>query len=247
MIGIRVENIYISVGVFKFENLSFEVSSGEYLILLGPTGSGKSVMLEMLAGIRQAGSGRVFYNNEDMTNVNLRERKFTLVFQNGALFPHMDVLKNISYCAKNTNLLQKIISELKIENLLKRMPGSLSGGETQLVSIARVLATEPRLLLLDEPLSALDYDSRQFLQKYLKHINKTFNLPVVHVTHDLQEANRLCDRVAVLNKNIANISRIIKIYSALEFEELLYVGNSNTKDIKRAHTLFENNIWRNTL
>lgn len=189
---------------FELHDLNLNIEKGEYFILLGDSGSGKSLTLEMIAGLVEPDKGAIFLDNEDITHKRIQKRNTGLVFQTPALFPHMTVRSNILFgvnCRDKRDRLEaldKATWETGTSSLLDRMPGTLSGGEMQRVALARMLARKPRLLLLDEPLSSLDISSRHSMQKLLKNINRSTGLTILHVTHDLHEARNLANRIAII-------------------------------------------------
>ncbi len=206
---LELQSVTLGIGSFRMENISFNIDSGEYFVLLGPTGVGKTVLLETIAGLIKPSAGKVLWNNKDITFTPSEQRGFTVVYQDYALFPHMTIKDNIVYGlrslkaapAKIKDKLESLTDLLDIRELLDRFPATLSGGQQQRVALARALAAEPKLLLLDEPLAALDTNIRLRLRKELKRINTETGIPVLHVTHDPQEAMALADRVCIMLDN----------------------------------------------
>ncbi len=203
---LEVKNISKKLDDFNIKNISFSVNKGDYFIILGVSGAGKSIILEMIAGLMEPSSGRIFLNNKDITNEKIQKRKIGLVFQDYAVFPHLSVKENILYPLKNRGLEKKEIQnrvsqladEMSISHLLNRKPDTLSGGELQRVALARTLALNPECLLLDEPLSSLDIQLKKDLRRLLHKINKK-GQTIIHVTHDYEEAIFLANKVAVIN------------------------------------------------
>ncbi|MBN1962000.1 MAG: ATP-binding cassette domain-containing protein [Deltaproteobacteria bacterium] len=193
-------------GSYTLGPLSLNIGRGEYWVILGPSGAGKSMLLHTIAGIHQADQGSIAINNQDITFAPTELRQLGLVFQKSALFPHLSVAENISYGLWahkiSRELRQKrvreLVAALNIEVLLTRPTATLSGGEAQKVAIARALALKPQVLLLDEPLSPIDYSARLELQAELKRIHKDFGLTVLHVTHSHEEAKVLGDHCAIM-------------------------------------------------
>ncbi len=187
---------------FALKDISFEINKGDYFVLLGNSGSGKSLLLELIAGLINPNSGEIHLNNLNITKFKIQKRNIGLVFQDYALFPHLTVKNNLLFPIKkdkNKHKKAKEIAELlNITNLLERYPGKLSGGEAQRVALGRTLITEPKILLLDEPLSSLDVQLRSGLRHLLKKINKK-GQTIIHVTHDYDEAIALASRVAVID------------------------------------------------
>jgi len=183
--------------------LSFEVEKHSYFVILGRTGSGKTMLLEALAGIQKV-EGSISCDGVDVTDFLPEKRNFGFVYQDFVLFPNMSVEKNIKYSSRykdiegKDELFDDLISFLKIEHILQRDTKHLSGGEKQRVAIARAIYSRPKLLLLDEPLSAVDPTFRNSIMKSLKDIVKRYSMTIIHVTHNFREASFLADRVAVL-------------------------------------------------
>ena len=210
---LRVDNLAKKLGDFEISNISFDVEEGDYFALLGASGVGKSILLEALAGIMPLDSGHLFLDGKDITHEKIQKRRLVLVHQNQSLFPHLTVKQNIAYglkCLGRTReVMRRKIEELAeavaIEGLLERYPPTLSGGEAQRVALARSLAIEPRGLLLDEPLSALDNQSRHELRALLRDVNRQ-GYTIIHVTHDFEETISLANRIAVMeNGSIAQV------------------------------------------
>lgn len=193
-------------GKFSLRDVSFEVNSGDYFIILGPSGAGKSVVLEIIAGLVRQESGQIILDGFNISSLSIQERKVGLVFQDLALFPHMSVRQNIAYPLKRqgfkSTLINRKVLELanafSITHLLKRNPSTLSGGEQQRVALARTLATDPKVLLLDEPLSSLDVELKSEVRRILRNLNRN-GQTIIHVTHDYEEAIALGNRIAVMN------------------------------------------------
>lgn len=218
---LEVKGLAKSFGEFSSSDISFEIAGGEYFVLLGPSGVGKTVLIEMIAGLIRPDAGQVFWNGQDITNVGTELRRFSVVYQDFALFNHMSVAKNISYGLRIKGADQKKIAErttelaetLAISKLLDRKPAKLSSGEKQRVALARALAAEPAMLLLDEPLSALDTNTRFRLRKELKQISRKMNIPILQTTHDPEEAISLGDTAAVmLDGSIRQVSSCEELF-----------------------------------
>ncbi len=202
---LRVENLHIRLGDFRLHNLSFTVEKGDYFVLLGASGVGKTLLIEALAGLVPVRSGRVRWEDEDLLRTPIQQRGMGLVYQDQALFPHMTVRRNIAYGARaahashaaREDLVEALAAQVGVTDLLDRYPGTLSGGEMQRVALARALATTPRCLLLDEPLSALDNPARNAMRGLLRKLHRN-GQTVVHVTHDYEEALALGTHVGIL-------------------------------------------------
>jgi len=204
---LRAENLNKSFGETRVLNdLSFNVCPAEFVTLLGPSGCGKTTTLRILAGLLEPDSGRVFLKGEDITSLVPEKRSLNTVFQNYALFPHMNVEKNISYGLRIRGVkkpewkkrVEEMLRLVQLEGFEKRMPAQLSGGQCQRVAIARAVVLSPKLLLLDEPLGALDLKLRRQLQVELKGIQKRLGIAFVYITHDQEEALNMSDRIAVM-------------------------------------------------
>jgi len=202
---IRLEALRVRAGDFSLAIDDLSIAPGEYVMVLGPTASGKTVLLETIAGLRRPQAGRVWFGDREVTSEAPEGRGTGLVYQDYALFPHLTVAENISFgltwrrSQRNQgSRVSELAAMLGIGGLLKRYPEGLSGGERQRVALARALAIEPEVLLLDEPLSALDGPTRTDLQRQLAQIHRDLGATVMHVTHDLDEALALGDRMAVL-------------------------------------------------
>jgi ABC-type sugar transport system ATPase subunit len=201
---LEVQEIALRAGSFRLGPITLAVGDGEYLIVLGPTGSGKTLTLESIAGLRRLESGRVLMNGQDMTDSPPEARRIGFLYQDSMLFPHLSVRDNLAYGAhrlprgERAATVARLAALLGIEALLGRMPRGLSGGERQRVGLARALATRPAMLLLDEPMAALDPNSRRALRDRLRSLHRELGTTTIHVTHNFNEALALGDRVAVL-------------------------------------------------
>lgn len=190
--------------------ISLKIEEGEFVTLLGPSGCGKTTTLRIISGLETPTSGRVFIDGADVTERAPNLRNVNTVFQNYALFPHMNVEKNIGYGLKLRRTpkkeiqtaVEKMLSLVKLDGYEKRMPHELSGGQRQRVAIARALVNSPKLLLLDEPLGALDLKLRREMQLELKRLQKQLGLTFIYITHDQEEALNMSDRIALMNSGI---------------------------------------------
>jgi sulfate transport system ATP-binding protein len=189
------------------EDISFDVSEGESLVLLGASGSGKTTILRIIAGLEQPDSGYVILHDKDVTDLPARERGVGVIFQSYALFPRMTVEKNIAYGLKirrrsrkeRRETVDRLIKLVQLEQHRKKYPWQLSGGQQQRVAIARTLAYEPQVLLFDEPFGALDAQTRVHLRREIRALLRQVKVPAIFITHDQEEALELGDRIAVLN------------------------------------------------
>jgi ABC-type Fe3+/spermidine/putrescine transport system ATPase subunit len=203
---IIVEDLEVKLKNFRLKNINLEIRSGEYYLLLGPSGVGKTVIVETIAGLHRQQKGKILLDGKDVSGLPPNLRQIAFVPQDLSLFPHLTVLENTLFGAKIKGLspaeyhsrLIDLIQVLQIDHRLTAFPHSLSGGEKQRVALARALLTEPKILLLDEPLSALDPPIRRHLQKVLKEIHSHFGVTILQVTHDQEEAFILADVISVM-------------------------------------------------
>jgi len=206
VIGVAVKGLSVELGEFSLREIDLDIRRGEYFCILGPTGAGKTILLECIAGLRAPRAGRVWLNGTEVTHLPPEKRGVSYVPQDYALFPFLTVGENIAFGLRlrgfsSWEIRQRVKSisrTLGIDHLLGRSPGSLSGGERQRVALARALVVEPSVLLLDEPLSALDPGTKSGLCLELRRIHKEFGVTILHVTHNLEEALILSERSAVL-------------------------------------------------
>ena len=190
------------------DNLSLNIRKNEFLTLLGPSGCGKTTTLKIIAGFETADSGKVIFNGSDISNIPPYKRQLNTVFQKYALFPHMNIYENIAFGLKIKKLpkdeidkkVREMLKMVSLEGFEKRSVDSLSGGQQQRVAIARALVNEPKVLLLDEPLGALDLKLRKEMQLELKKIQKRLGITFIFVTHDQEEALTMSDTIVVMNK-----------------------------------------------
>jgi ABC-type sugar transport system ATPase subunit len=203
---LRLRDVSVLLGDFRLKKISLHVKDGEYMVLLGPTGTGKTVLLETIAGMHQIKSGSIFIHGMDATRLPPEKRNLGIVYQDYALFPHLTVRKNIAFGLQMqgkrgsgiVEAVEEMADFLAISEILDRRPANLSGGERQRVALARALVLEPYVLLLDEPLSALDRSTRDRLRRELKRIHQKLGVTILHITHDLTEAFFLADHLAVM-------------------------------------------------
>lgn len=210
--SIEVRNVSKKFGSFTaLENVTLEVPNGELVALLGPSGCGKTTLLRIIAGLEVADAGSIHFHGEEATQLHVRERQVGFVFQHYALFRHMTVYENVAFGLRvkprgvrpsETGIRNKVFELLKLVQLdwlADRYPPQLSGGQRQRIALARALAVEPKVLLLDEPFGALDARVRKDLRRWLRHLHDELHVTSVFVTHDQEEALEVADRVAVLN------------------------------------------------
>ena len=205
---ITVDSLAFKAGTFELADISFSVDSNETLVVLGPTGAGKTVLLELIAGLRRPSKGTVTSQGRDITRLPPEKRGVGLVYQDYLLFPHLNVFDNIAYGLRASSKkerdvdvqVREIADRMGIGGLLARRTRNLSGGEQQRIAIARTLVTRPDMLLLDEPFSAVDPNTKDNLMREMSRILSLYEVPVVYVTHDQLEASEMADRIAVMNK-----------------------------------------------
>jgi len=205
---IEIRDLAKSFGYVKaVDDISLDIESGEFITLLGPSGSGKTTVLRMIAGFEDPDAGSIKLNGEDITHLPPFDRDVNTVFQDYALFPHMSVQENVEYGlrtrkvpkAERAKQALEAIASVKLEETVNRLPHQLSGGQRQRIALARALVLRPRVLLLDEPLGALDRQLREEMQVELKKIQRDAGITFVFVTHDQEEAMRMSDRIVVFN------------------------------------------------
>ena len=205
---LRLEGLEKSYdGVKVLKGISLDVRPGEFVTLLGPSGCGKTTTLRIIAGLLAPDSGRVYLEERDITDLAPEKRDLNTVFQNYALFPHMNVERNIAYGLRARGVrrpewrarVDGMLKLVQLEGFNRRMPDQLSGGQRQRVAIARAVVLRPKLLLLDEPLGALDLKLRRQMQSELKAVQKQLGIAFVYITHDQEEALNMSDRIAIMN------------------------------------------------
>lgn len=240
---IELKNVTKSFGDnVILKDFDFKVKKDEFLTILGPSGCGKTTILRLIGGFEEPDEGKILFNGEDITNKEAYERKINTVFQKYALFPHMNVYDNIAFGLNikkmDKNLIKEKVREvLKLVNLVgfeNREIESLSGGQQQRIAIARALVNEPEVLLLDEPLGALDLKLRQAMQIELKRIQKSVGITFIYVTHDQEEALSMSDTVVVLNDGeIQQMDSPLNIYNEPKNAFVAdFIGESNIIEAK---------------
>ena len=193
-------------GVTILKDINLEIEEGEIVSILGPSGCGKTTLLNLILGITEADAGEIIFNGEDLTNVSMEKRGFNIVFQDYALFPNLNVYQNITYGLRNKpgistqEEVEDFIRLLDLKPHLDKKIDQLSGGQKQRVALARTMVMKPKILLLDEPLSALDGVIKESIKERIKTIAKEMNLTTIIVTHDPEEALTLSDRVMIVNE-----------------------------------------------
>ncbi|MDD1723575.1 MAG: ATP-binding cassette domain-containing protein, partial [Methanospirillum sp.] len=203
---LRIEEISLELGNFQICSLSLHIESPEYWVIIGPSGAGKTVLLEMVAGIHTPRTGRILFEGNDITHDQPKDRHIAMMYQDLMLFPHLNVRDNIQFSVRMRKVPEAVIEEkvkelvriLGISHLVDRSPATLSGGEAQRVALARALIQKPRLLLLDEPLSALDSMTRERLRQEIRKVHQHLSIPIIHITHHFEDVYALADKVAIM-------------------------------------------------
>src|SRR6266702_6861518 len=235
---LRTEGVTKRFGTFRaVDDLSLDIRAGEFFALLGPSGCGKTTLLRMLAGFETPDEGRILLGGRDIAPVLPHERPVNMMFQNYALFPHLNVRDNIAFGLKRAGMsraaigtrVAEMVALVKLDGMEKRKPDQLSGGQKQRVALARSLARRPKVLLLDEPLAALDKKLRESTQLELKDLQQRLATTFVIVTHDQDEAMALADRIAVMDRGrIAQVGTPTEIYERPSSRWVAgFVGNVN--------------------
>ena len=207
--SILIENLTKNFGnILILDHINLEIKTGQLIALLGPSGSGKSTLLRLIAGLENPDSGRIWLTGKDANFLSIQERQIGFVFQNYVLFNHLTVFQNIAYGLKIKQVktqqiksrVQELLKLIQLENFSNRYPKQLSGGQKQRIALARALAIEPKVLLLDEPFGALDVQVRKDLRNWLKKLHEKVSVTTLFVTHDQQEAMELAHEIVILKK-----------------------------------------------
>ena len=224
--------------VLVVKDLNLNIAEGEFVTMLGPSGSGKTTCLMMLAGFETPTNGEIYLNSNPISNIPPHKRGIGMVFQNYALFPHMTVYENLAFPLRVRKIskdeidkkVDKVLSMVSLTGFEKRMPGQLSGGQQQRVAVARSLVFDPQLVLMDEPLGALDKNLRESMQYEIKHIHESIGVTVVYVTHDQGEALTMSNRIAVFNDGkVQQLSSPDKLYEEpVNSFVAEFIGENNT-------------------
>ncbi len=238
---IELKNVSVSFdGENVIDDLSMKISDGEFVTLLGASGCGKTTTLRLIAGFIEPDSGQILFGSKDMNGVPPYKRQVNTIFQRYALFPHLNVFENIAYGLRVRHVPKNEVNErvaemlqlINLEGFEKRNVAKLSGGQQQRVAIARALILKPKVLLLDEPLAALDLKLRKDMQRELKNIQKSLGITFIYVTHDQEEALSMSDTVVVMNKGkIQQIGSPVDIYNEPQNAFVAdFIGESNIID-----------------
>lgn len=246
-VSLRGVNKYFN-DVHAVANLDLDVKAGEFFSMLGPSGSGKTTVLRLIAGFENVSSGRVVIESQDVTDLAPFDRPVNTVFQDYALFPHMSIQDNVEYGlrtrkvpkAERAKQALEAIDSVKLSHLSQRLPHQLSGGQRQRIALARALVLRPKVLLLDEPLGALDKQLREEMQVELKRIQREAGITFIFVTHDQEEAMRMSDRIAVFNEgSIEQIGTPQEVYEKPQTKFVAsFLGVSNIFDGAAAKEIF---------
>jgi putative spermidine/putrescine transport system ATP-binding protein len=246
-VSLRGVNKYFDQ-VHAVANLDLDVKAGEFFSMLGPSGSGKTTVLRLIAGFENASSGRVVIESQDVTDLAPFDRPVNTVFQDYALFPHMSIQENVEYGlrtrkvpkAERAKQALEAIDSVKLSHLSQRLPHQLSGGQRQRIALARALVLRPKVLLLDEPLGALDKQLREEMQVELKRIQREAGITFIFVTHDQEEAMRMSDRIAVFNEgSIEQIGTPQQVYEKPQTKFVAsFLGVSNIFEGAAAKEIF---------
>ncbi len=230
----EVENLSYKLGDFKLDDINFTVKQGEYFVLLGQSGSGKTVLLESIAGFNEI-EGKINFEGRDISKLSPENRDVGFVYQDFALFPNLNVRENIVFSGRYKKVenpqetLRDLADFLGLIPLLERDIDNLSGGERQRVAIARALYSKPKILLLDEPLSAIDPTFRNSIMKFLKQMHRKYNLTIIHVTHNFREASYLADSIAIVMngqiKQIGEAADVLNNPASIEVAKFLGFKN----------------------
>lgn len=244
---IEIKHLSFHLDQFSLKDINLAIQDREYFVILGPTGAGKTVLLECLAGLHNIKQGEIWVDGTEITHLTPEERYIGYVPQDYVLFPFLNVMDNILFGLKQTRYskaqvqerLTTLASLMGISHLLKRDTRSLSGGEKQRVALARALAPSPRILLLDEPLSALDLQTSKHLRLELRRIHRELRITTLHITHNQVEAEEMADRIAVLNEGkLEQVGKPHEVFFSPENETVSdFIGALNILDCDSCHIL----------
>ncbi len=254
---IKIEDLCVAQSEDVLRNINLEINSNSFFVLVGPSGCGKTTLLETICGLKQAKSGQILFGENNILNIPIDMREIGYVFQDYALYPNMTVEKNIEFGLKIKKIdkktrkekVQLILKQVELENKAKKYPRELSGGEKQRVAIGRALAINPKVLLMDEPLSNLDATLKTTMLEFIKKIHNENNITTIFVTHDKAEALAAADEIAVLNKGkIIQTGTPNEIYNEPQNEFVLKFFNNKFLNIfsqNEFNTVFDNHLNSN--
>ena len=244
---IEIKNLSIDLGEFHLKDINLAINDGEYFVIIGPTGAGKTVLIECIAGLHRIKQGKIWFGQGEVTHLTPEEREIGYVPQDYVLFPFLNVVDNIAFGLKQAKYTEAKIQErvktlaklMGISHLLYRDTRSLSGGEKQRVALARALAPSPKILLLDEPLSALDLQTSKSLRHELRRVHRELGVTTLHITHDLMEAVEMADRMAIIqNGRVEQVSEPERLLFYPEGEMVSdFIGAPNILDCDYCHNL----------
>lgn len=237
-VNVNIENVVKKYGSFTaIEGISFKIKKGEFFTLLGPSGCGKTTLLRMIAGFNTIEGGKILFDDLDISKIPAHKRDIGMVFQNYAIFPHLSTYENVEYglkarkipVAQRKERVLKALEFVQIGHLKDRMPHELSGGQQQRVALARAIVIEPKILLMDEPLSNLDAKLRVQMRSTIKKLQTKLGITTIYVTHDQEEALAISDRIAVMDKGkVKQLGRPDEIYRFPENKFVSdFIGTSN--------------------
>jgi len=244
---IEIKNLSIDLGEFFLKNINLTISDREYFVILGPTGAGKTVLMECIAGIHRIKQGRIWFGRNEVTHLTPEERNLGYVPQDSVLFPFLNVADNIAFGLRQvkypkTEVQKRVIklaNLMSISHLLHRDIRSLSGGEKQRVALARALAPSPKTLLLDEPLSSLDLQTSKYLRLELRRIHKELKVTTIHITHNQVEAEEVADRIGILNMGkLEQVGKLEEVFFYPESQIVSdFIGAPNILTCESCHSL----------
>jgi len=244
---IKIKNLSIHLGNFFLSDINLAINDGEYFVILGPTGAGKTVLIECIAGLHRIDKGEIWIDENNVTDLAPEEREVGYVPQDYVLFPFLNVVENIAFGLRSTNYsnvekkerIRTLSNILGIFHLLDRDTRSLSGGEKQKVALARALAPFPKVLLLDEPLSSLDLQTSKHLRLELRQFHRELGVTTIHITHDQVEAEEMADRIAIINSGkLEQVGELEEVFFYPESEIVSdFIGTPNVLDCDYYHSL----------